>query len=55
MKIYSIEQRTTYWGPEYRYVSLYNGARGTWTSKDGAITEGESHKRIVEAIIGGKP
>ena len=36
---------------DWRYYSLYNGARGTWHSKEEyAIEEGEAHKALIIAL-----
>lgn len=36
---------------EWRYYSLYSGARGVWhASKDVAIAEGEAHKALIIAL-----
>ncbi len=51
MKIYEIETNSPdYYGDmRYRFVSLYNGTRGTWfheTKK--AEQQGERHQQIIE-------
>lgn len=52
---YTIESDTDYYGvKQFRYVSLYNGARGRWTSKLIAEEHGEKHKKIVIKIIKGE-
>jgi len=39
-------------GCRYRFVSLYNGMRGTWyTNKEDAVRQGKRHKRILESMI----
>ncbi len=55
-KIYRIEEYADCHGPRYRYrfCSLYNGTRGTWTTKENAIKEGEAHQKIVLALAGCK-
>jgi len=50
---YSIEERTTHWGKEYRFRSYYNNAVGTWlTKQDAARKAGERHKALILAIHG---
>ena len=58
LKYYKLEQRfcsedlgLTH-GAEWRYYSLYNGARGAWHhEKEYAIEEGEAHKALIIAIL----
>lgn len=38
--------------PNHRFVSLVNGARGTWTTKKEAIEEGETHKELLCLLHG---
>ncbi len=49
-----IEHKSDYYGKTWRFVSLYNGARGPWTSKLLAEEHGNLHKKIVEKIIKGE-
>ena len=51
---YIIDHKSNYYGRTFRFVSLYNGARGPWTSKLLAEKHGESHKQIVKKIIKGE-
>ena len=50
MKLYSIEITGEKY-KSYRFVSLYNGTRGTFCfDKDEAIMQGEDHQKIILAI-----
>jgi len=51
MKLYSIEITGEKY-KSYRFVSLYNGTRGTfYFDKDEAIMQGEDHQKIICAIL----
>jgi len=51
-KYYSIESQWTYYGSEYRFYSLYNGARGAWTSCiEKAKDLGELHAKIILSLL----
>lgn len=51
-KLYVIEKQ----GPDYygcylyRFASLYNGTRGAWQNKVGAIDDGNKHGEILLAL-----
>jgi len=50
LKYYGLESRVTghRYSDEWRYYSLYNGARGAWHwSQELAIEDGEAHKALV--------
>ena len=51
---YNIEKRSNYYGDiEYRFVSIYNSCKGTWTFKrEEAINDGERHQNILCNING---
>jgi hypothetical protein len=52
MKLYSIEVDTDKKFTTYCFVSLLDGARGTYTtSKEEAIEQGEAHQKIICAIL----
>ena len=52
---YTIEVKSDYYGGRtFRFVSLYNGARGRWTSKLLAEEHGEKHRKIVVKIMKGE-
>jgi len=51
---YIIENRSDYYGKTYRFVSLYNGARGPWTSMGNAENHGNKHMKIVKRVIKGE-
>ena len=53
-KIYKIEKHEDY-HTRYRFLSLYNGMRGSWTSWEDAVEEGELHQKIVLALHGQLP
>lgn len=62
MKIYQIEMKAEAYNItgvvefdyKYRYVSLYNGARGFWfDNKEDAEEQGEKHQDIIGMITGG--
>lgn len=41
--------------PGYRFVSLYNGARGPWCcAKSTAEEQGREHTRIIKMLHGGE-
>lgn len=53
MKYYTIEDRytdSTGRDKMYRFVSLYNGIKGTWASKETAEKQGQQHQKIIEMI-----
>lgn len=51
IKLYNIEFRCKNVISEYRFYSLYNGARGKWFfDKNKAIEEGEQHSRIIKSF-----
>lgn len=53
MKLYNIESHGTYWGEEYRYRSLYNGAVGSWCSRrEEAEKYGEKHQKVILTLHG---
>jgi len=52
MKIYTTEYKNTFYGLEYRFVSLYNGMRGTWGTKELAEAQGEFHQEIIKMVTG---
>lgn len=55
---YCVEQRkidlsisSKYFKMKYRFVSLYNGARGLWRkNRDKAKQDGQRHQRIINKI-----
>lgn len=50
IKYYEIEARYVD-VMQYRYCSLYNGARGTWhCHREEAIDEGLAHKALIIAL-----
>jgi len=52
-KIYRIEENgNAYFGScQYRFYSLYNGARGAWYDDEKkAIEEGEAHQKIILSL-----
>ena len=54
-KIYGIEKsKADYYGThQFRFHSLYNGTRGSWSyKKENAITQGERHQEIVLMLHG---
>jgi hypothetical protein len=47
-QFYKIEFEDTHYGSKYRFVSLFNGTRGTWCPyKHEAIEQGEAHKVVI--------
>ena len=52
-KMYKIEKHEDY-HTRYRFLSLYNGMRGSWTTWENAVEEGEAHQKIVLALAGCK-
>ena len=56
MKVYCLESRSTYYGAEFRFRSLYNGTIGVWRcgkdAKDDARKDGEDHKALLAQIHG---
>jgi hypothetical protein len=59
MKLYEIEEKIEAFNItgvlefeyKYRYVSLYNGARGLWFATiEEAEKQGEQHQKIIETI-----
>lgn len=49
---FALEVRDTYYGNEFRFVSLYNGARGPWcASKVKAEHHGRKHAKIVVGLL----
>ena len=56
MRLYTIEKGGVEHSGQrqYRFVSLYNGMRGPWCSKNRAKILGDQHQRIIESIHGGK-
>jgi len=55
-KIYRIEESgNAYFGScQYRFYSLYNGARGAWyDEKEEAVKEGEAHQKIILSLNAG--
>lgn len=51
IKFYTIESKSTYYGFEYRFVSLYNGSRGPWScDESNAIEQGNVHEKIIKSI-----
>jgi hypothetical protein len=60
MKLYEIEEKheteNNYNYVEYRFLSLYNGMRGTWlASVEQAKEQGEKHQAIIEMIHNAHP
>lgn len=54
LKFYVIEEsEADYYGShKYRFVSNYNGSRGSWTyNKSLAVQNGEEHKKIILALF----
>jgi len=52
IKYYIIENKSNYLVSAFRFVSLFNGARGPWTSKQRADDQGQKHQKIIENIYG---
>ena len=51
MKFYGIESKRGYYGEEFRWYSLFNGARGAWTcEKEKVEKRGQDHKKVLMFI-----
>lgn len=49
LHFFIIECREYFYGEMYRFVSLYNGTRGTWGTNDIAVAQGRMHELLIRA------
>lgn len=53
MDFFTTERNDGFSDPMFRYVSLFNGSRGTWCyTKELAIEQGNRHKELVLFLHG---
>jgi len=51
---YNLERISTFHGDQYRYYSLYNGARGAWGVRRQALEDGEKHAHLIKQLENSK-